>query len=156
MARYGVSNEVHEAKRNVRKRIACVASGRKSIPQVHLYAATSRLLRCNLTWCFLANYAQPLPSALMRQQLPGQFVFSCFSLTIRRTSRKPRALVEAAAFSLLFFFLVSSPEMSYFLFLFLLQCAVTGNTWIHCSNIHFYHLSCWRTCRRRANFLFLN
>lgn len=70
--------------------------GRKSI-SVHSYRNGS-LLRCNSTWCFLANYTRPLPSALMRQQLPGQFVFSCFSLTIRRTSRRLRALVGAIAF----------------------------------------------------------
>lgn len=102
--------------------------GRKSI-SVHSHRNGS-LLRCNSTWCFLANYTQPLPSALMRQQLPGQFVFSCFSLTIRRTSRRLRALAGAIAFFstesffLLLFFL---PYLfSFFFFLFLSSTCHTG------------------------------
>lgn len=73
----------------------------KSIP-VHLYRVTFTMQF--KTWCFLANYTRPLPSALMRHQLPGQFVFSCFSLTIWRTSHRLRVIIKVICFSSNFFF----------------------------------------------------
>lgn len=115
-----LNGEVHQTglKRNLVEYIACVTfASVESRYSVHSYRNGS-LLRCNSTCCFLANYTQPLPSALMRQQLPGQFVFFCFSVTIPRTSRRLRALAGVIAFfstqSFLLFLLLFLP----YLFLF--------------------------------------